>query len=1267
MGADLTPYVPRLVLEWDDPGDGGAHEKIEGTLVFADVSGFTRLSERLALAGGRLGAEQLTEVIDEIFDQLLRVAIRRGGEMLKYGGDAALIFFRGPDHAPRAVAASMDMQQRLHDIGRVDTGAGVVRMRMSVGVHTGDFDMFLVGGSHRELVIGGPDTTRTIEMEAAAAAGEVLVSDRTAACLPAGVCGAERDGARLVRRAPAAPKVRPVVRDPDDRAAAYLPPVLRDHLLGGSVEAEHRLVTQAFVHLSGLDGLLEREGGTGAADALHGTIATIQEAFLRYGVTFLASDIAPDGVKVIAVTGAPGAVEEPEARTVAALRAVRDARTPLPIRAGIHCGHVFTGDVGPVFRRTYTTIGDVTNTAARVMAHAPPGEVLTLGPLAEAVGALYTFEELPPFTAKGKAEPLVPYRLGAAHAEVGSPSEAPDEASALPFTGREAELERLVAAASSAETGAGTVVEVSGPVGIGKTRLVNEALARAGVPARRLACEPYEASTPYFVVGHLLRTVIGPEAASSAAGLRAEVCARCPSIGPWLPLLAEALDVESDDTPETAALDPRFRRQRTAAAIIELLDALLTVPTVLVFEDVQWADDSSSEVLRHLEEVVGSRPWTIVLTRRDAEGGHRVDAGLAEAVQLAPLDEAIARALVEAATREDPLPPYRVEQIVRRSEGNPLFTEGLLRMPVLGDEDEPLPDSIEAAVATQIDGLTATARRVLRLAAVHGNSLELDHLVATARQDGIELPLRTTGEVATLTGGSLVADGKKRLRFRHHVLRDVAYGGLPFRQRREFHGHAADVLLAETAEVLDDRVGRLALHEWHAGRYGACWEHSRLAGERAAAKYAHAEAAAYLQRAISAARQLPDGVPTDDLAEVWEQLGNAEVMTGEAARASAAFKQARRRTTSDATFARLCGKEARLAELGGGRPRARRWLRRGLAAIEASDEPDAGEVAAGLLARSAWTAEEDGRHRVALDLARRAAQAGLEHGNLEATGTAYLVLDGASAALGSPEVDHSEEALSLFEAAGATAAKASALNNLGARAYYRSDWTAARRYYDEARVANLAAGNVVEAGYQSYNTAEILIDQGVFARAEELLDDLDALWRSVRFGMGLTFARGLRGVLELRRRRLDDARALLDDARGHLHDAGLRIHALGLDLASAEALLLLGETSAAEAALEALSGPVVTAVPGAEAHLFRLRGAVHALEGEADRARELLKSGVERARTSAWTFQLLLTSHELANVELETAAAAAAAAEVDRLRIQLGVEELPPPLVRAHR
>ena len=172
-------------------------------MAFVDVSGFTAMSERLS-AKGKAGAEEVTDVMNETFARLLDVAYARGGGLLKFGGDALLLFFSGEDHAPRATRAAFDMRNTLREIGQLRTSAGQVTLRMHVGVHSGAFDFFLVGRSHRELLVTGPAATTTVEMEAASEAGEILVSAATAALLDPNVVGEKRGEGFLLRAQPEA-------------------------------------------------------------------------------------------------------------------------------------------------------------------------------------------------------------------------------------------------------------------------------------------------------------------------------------------------------------------------------------------------------------------------------------------------------------------------------------------------------------------------------------------------------------------------------------------------------------------------------------------------------------------------------------------------------------------------------------------------------------------------------------------------------------------------------------------------------------------------------------------------------------------------------------------------------------------------------------------------------------------------------------------------------------------------------------------------------
>ena len=186
--ASLRPYLPRMLIDWLAEAPGTMLREVDGTIVFVDISGFTKMSERLA-RNGKVGAEEVTDVIGAVFARLLSVAYGDGGGLIKFGGDALLLLFTGHDHPIKGARAAVGMRKALRDIGAIETTAGKVTLRMSVGVHSGTFHFFLVGESHRELIITGPAATETVSMEGAAVAGEILASQATAEALPPAVLG----------------------------------------------------------------------------------------------------------------------------------------------------------------------------------------------------------------------------------------------------------------------------------------------------------------------------------------------------------------------------------------------------------------------------------------------------------------------------------------------------------------------------------------------------------------------------------------------------------------------------------------------------------------------------------------------------------------------------------------------------------------------------------------------------------------------------------------------------------------------------------------------------------------------------------------------------------------------------------------------------------------------------------------------------------------------------------------------------------------------
>jgi class 3 adenylate cyclase len=199
---------------------------------------------------------------------------------------------------------------------------------MSVGVHTGTFHFFLVGSSHRELIITGPGASQTVLMEGTADAGEILVSQSTAALLPANVLGEHKGEGTFLKREPGGivpDHVAPDAEGDDVDLATGVPVAVRAHLLSGPAESEHRRATVAFVHFDGVDAIVEEHGGRDLAERLHQLAVSAQAAAEEHGVTFLGTDIDHDGGKIILVAGVAQAVGDDEERMLLALRRIVEA------------------------------------------------------------------------------------------------------------------------------------------------------------------------------------------------------------------------------------------------------------------------------------------------------------------------------------------------------------------------------------------------------------------------------------------------------------------------------------------------------------------------------------------------------------------------------------------------------------------------------------------------------------------------------------------------------------------------------------------------------------------------------------------------------------------------------------------------------------------------------------------------------------------------------------------------------------------------------
>jgi class 3 adenylate cyclase/tetratricopeptide (TPR) repeat protein len=1082
----IEQYLPRLVREWDELAPGELHRSIEGSMVFVDVSGFTKMSERLA-RHGKVGAEEVTEVIGRTFDRLLGEAYAYGASLLKFGGDALLLFFQGDSHPLNACAAARGMRQTLRGIGRFETTAGQVSLRMSVGVHSGAFDFFLVGQSHRELIVAGPAATETTAMESAAAAGQILVSPSTARLLPRRNVGRPVGPGFLLSGVVDAIRAEIDPLQAKSELQEFLPKALRESLIAGEVEPEHRPVAVGFVHFMEFDHLVATFGSETAAAALDKLVRTIQAAVDSRGVTFLATDIAGDGGKIILAGGIPQATGNDEDQVLLALREVISSKIDLPVQVGVNWGPVFAGEIGPTYRRTFTVMGDTVNVAARLMSKASAGQILATRDVLDGSRTLFETTELEPFNVKGKRVPVQAYA-------VGDPTGSRGTDVSIPLIGRESELEILDRAWESAAQARGIVVELVAEPGMGKTRLLQEFLLRSGDSRTvRAECRLYQAATPYFPFRALLRQALeieGLGAAETIDQLRKIVGEAAPALSPWLSLVGVVLDLEIEPSPEVAQLDDQFRRARTVAAVGMLLEAVVTTRTLFVMEDTHWMDDASRELLAGLLVGLERQPWMFILSRRPGDEGFvapRSDQ-LAR-VELEPLTRAQAETLINSATSDSPLLPGQVSTLAERAAGNPLFLVELLRSLSSGSDVDSLPHSVEGLIAARIDRLPPADRQLLRRLAVLGNGFLAEHskaVIPEAQPGSLVRTLRRLGDFVTLNHTGWV-------QFRHALIRDVAYQSLPFKTRSDLHRSVGDSIRAAVADHPESQAELLSLHYFYAQNWADAWHFSRVAGDNAKKMYATAEAATFYQRALSSARQAPD-TPTLGLCEVLESLGDVLQQGGMFGEALKFYGKAGRVASDPIRRANILLKKAGTRASEGAYSAAVRDITLGRRLLANLDGERAAKEKARLAAQLAWLRQLQQHPRAALNLAQEALEEARAAGAPDALARAYRVLDASYSMLGQPsKAVFGPLALEIYERIDDLQGAAIINNNLGGQAYFAGDWNAAVSFYTRAQDAYQRAGNEPEAAIAGANIGEVLVGQGRLTEAATILQDASAI------------------------------------------------------------------------------------------------------------------------------------------------------------------------------
>ncbi len=889
-----------------------------------------------------------------------------------------------------------------------------------------------------------------------------------------------------------------------------------------AAEGERRVVTVLFCDVKGSTALAESLDPEEWSEIMDGAFRALTAPIARYEGTVARLM----GDAVLAYFGAPHAHEDDAERAIlaaldmkAALAAYRERLraergiADFDVRIGINTGLAVLSDAGRQGIE-YSAMGDAVNVAARLQSAAPSGGILVGDSTQKRVGDRFDLQALGPIDVKGRTATVEAFQVIS--------RAALRETRRTPLVDRVLEVAALRDAASDVRTGRGRIVALIGDAGLGKSRLIDELRSewRADVPEgssqwSEARGQSYGGSRSYLLFRqHVLDwsgAADGEEPAAIRRKIDALVAEQVPDRGPRGEAALElVLGLRPEDASALAERDGEAAR----AELFELVAALLhrrasDGPAVLVFDDLQWSDPASVELLIRLFALADEVPVLFLLAfRPDRQSPAWRTKQRAESefphvyteLVLAPLQETEAEALLRGVLGAAQLPSRVRARILTKAEGNPLFIEEIVRSLVHEDvirrtsadgawrvtRDEAeirLPETLQGLLAARIDRLDEEVRRTLQAAAVIGPSFAYRVLRMIDESERLDRHLATLQRLELVR--ELGREPERLYGFRHALTQEAAYDSILQRRRRELHRRVAESLEQLYADRIDEYAEQLGHHFAEAGDPRAA-RYLKLAGDRAMRLFALEDAIADYSRVLALSATLP--VDRELLTEVYVARGRAHELRSEFDAAVADYEELERlgKERGDAPM-EVSGLAHLITVLATPTsrqdlPRAEALLERAVPLARASDRKD-------LLARLLWNrllvAAWKGTEESAIEAGEEAVVLARETRMTDLLG--YVLSDlgrryGAAGQVRARDAALSEAA-EIFRMTGNKPMLADNLGTLAFNAFAVGDYDAVLRASAEARRLSDETNNLWGKAFSGMTAGYAHLDRGDYGKA----------------------------------------------------------------------------------------------------------------------------------------------------------------------------------------
>ena len=1208
-------------------------DRTSGSALFADISGFTALTESLRESlGARQGAEELTRRLGAVYSALIAEIEKFGGSVISFAGDSMLCWFEsgGGDResGANAVACALAMQEVMKSFESIKVGNNSVALTLKAAIALGAARRFVLGDPEilKMDALAGDTVTRTSTAEHHAQKGEVLVDEASVNALGEWLKIQEWRAAETGEKfavisksdwqSDLQPSLPTMLRLPaPNKLMSWMHYAVfeREQYGQGTFLTEFRPCVALFVRFTGID--YDSDSAESELDAF---IREVQRIASHYDGTLMDITIGDKGSYAYVNFGALSAHEDDSRRAVKAALGLQK-KTDLQLQMGITQGLMRVGAYGGATRKTFGALGDDVNLAARLMTTASSGEILLSGHVRKAVANDFVSEPRSPLPMKGKAELLPVFAVTSESQKRAVRLQEPNYA--LPMVGRVQELGIINDKLGLAEKGQGQVIGIVAEAGLGKSRLVAEVIRsarRKGFVGYGGACQSDSIHTPYQAWKTIWGAFFGVDPdlnlKKQMRFIEGEIEDRAPSRVDAMPLLNVVLDLNIPENDFTKNLEPKIRQSALHALLEDCLKSAagrgavtapdddggeMTLrqaqdnasPLLIVIEDLHWVDALSHDLLEGLAKALANYAVCFVLAYRPPQL-ERLQSPRIEAleqftkIELHELTHAEAESAIRAKlaqlypARSGALPSGLAATLMARAQGNPFYLEELLNyvrdrgLDPADIENIELPDSLHTLILSRIDQLSEQEKTTLRVASIVGRLFRAKWLTGYYPELGAFPQVKAALDVLESLDITPLDSPEPELAylFKHIVTHEVTYESLPFATRAKLHEQLAVYLENAYPESLP--LEALAFHYGRSENQTKQMEYLRKAGEAAQKNFANDAALDFYGKLLPMLK--------DDKEKTQIHLKRGEVLQfiGKYDDAESDYRAALESSKDDAALkANAQFALGKLNRLRGDYEPALVWLagaKEARMVLEATAGLAQALIETGMvLFRKGEYAQAREPLNTGLRLAREADDklgAALALNNL---GNVADMQGDYAAARGLHE-----ESLSLRREMGDKAGIAISLNNLGNVAHSQGDYAAAQALYEESLSQFREMGDKAGIAISLSNLGNVAYLQGDYTTARASQEECLALCKEMGDKSMMAYALLGLGLVDLAEEKPDAREHILHSLRlrqetgEQLYQTSSLVGVAGLALHEGDATQAAGWLGAVESSLKALDAPM---------------------------------------------------------------------------------------------